>query len=90
MILWSSIVGCIGEVYTGYTSILWSSVLSSYDAMKSQIFFGAMSEEEQAIMEDTGFEKGSFLVCYLGVPLITMRLTTTDCTSLVNAKANRI
>lgn len=40
-------------------------------ALKSEIFFGVMSdEEEQAILEDTGFSRGHLPICYLGVPLL--------------------
>lgn len=58
---------------------------------KSQCFLGNIrSEVVDSIIAITGFQRGSFPICYLGLPLITSRLLVRDCHQLVNKISARI
>ncbi|GJY63013.1 RNA-directed DNA polymerase, eukaryota, reverse transcriptase zinc-binding domain protein [Tanacetum coccineum] len=52
---------------------------------KSSLFFGSMNDaEKQRIMEAMQFNEGSIPTRYLGVPLVTKKLGTKDCKSLID------
>ncbi|XP_039031706.1 uncharacterized protein LOC120166515 [Hibiscus syriacus] len=55
------------------------------NASKCEIFYAGISSEHcAAIKELTGFKLGNLLVRYLGVPLVTRKLTVKDCQSLID------
>ncbi|KAL0285559.1 UNVERIFIED_CONTAM: putative ribonuclease H protein [Sesamum angustifolium] len=52
---------------------------------KSQIILSrAVQQEKQQMIDILGFQEGSLPVKYLGVPLISSRLTIADCKPLIN------
>ncbi|KAJ0040292.1 hypothetical protein Pint_27485 [Pistacia integerrima] len=52
---------------------------------KSNIFFSGVSEEsKQALLSILGYQEGKLPMKYLGVPLITKKLSLTDCKPLVD------
>ncbi|GKC56323.1 RNA-directed DNA polymerase, eukaryota, reverse transcriptase zinc-binding domain protein [Tanacetum coccineum] len=52
---------------------------------KSSLFFGSMNDaEKQRIMEAMQFNEGSLPTRYLGVPLVTKKLGTKECKSLID------
>ncbi|GKA59909.1 RNA-directed DNA polymerase, eukaryota, reverse transcriptase zinc-binding domain protein [Tanacetum coccineum] len=58
---------------------------------KSTVFFGGMTEAEQRLILDTvPFPIGRLPVRYLGVPLITKKISATDCKPLVEKVRNRV
>lgn len=58
---------------------------------KSSIFLaGVPNDLKQDILEMLHMSEGNLPVRYLGVPLITKRLTSTDCGGLVNKSTARI
>ncbi|KAL0373166.1 UNVERIFIED_CONTAM: Retrovirus-related Pol polyprotein from type-2 retrotransposable element R2DM [Sesamum calycinum] len=58
---------------------------------KSQIILSwAAQQEKQQILDTLGFQEGCLPVKYLGVPLISSRLTIADCKPLINKLESRI
>ncbi|KAL0364427.1 UNVERIFIED_CONTAM: Retrovirus-related Pol polyprotein from type-2 retrotransposable element R2DM [Sesamum angustifolium] len=58
---------------------------------KSQIILSrAVQQEKQQMIDILGFQEGSLPVKYLGVPLISSRLTIADCKPLINKLDTRI
>eukprot|EP00252_Welwitschia_mirabilis_P010433 TRINITY_DN23707_c0_g1_i1.p1 TRINITY_DN23707_c0_g1~~TRINITY_DN23707_c0_g1_i1.p1 ORF type:complete len:146 (-),score=8.37 TRINITY_DN23707_c0_g1_i1:23-460(-) len=54
------------------------------NSVKSQIFFGGIIQEEKSrFLQMLSFTEGSLLVRYLGVPLNSKRLTSSDCLPLI-------
>lgn len=63
----------------------------SVNLAKSQIFTAGMDRDvKQVIMGQLGFQAQSLRVTYLGVPLITSRLTNLNCMPLVERITSRI
>ena len=61
------------------------------NSAKSEIFSTGVSREDlMATQQETGFKLGVLLVRYLGVPLVTRRLTKRDCLQLVEKITARI
>ncbi|XP_050222570.1 uncharacterized protein LOC126672659 [Mercurialis annua] len=58
---------------------------------KSCIYFSGVEENmKKDIIDEIGFKEGNLPVCYLGVPLISKRLTREDCCRLVDRITNRV
>lgn len=57
---------------------------------KSTIFCAGASEQEKDILSLFQMNEGSLLVRYLGVPLITKKLSATDCECLVTKVSAKI
>ena len=58
---------------------------------KTELFSSGMTKEElEEIQKQTGFKLCTLPVRYLGVPLVTRRLSAKDCTPLVDKIALRI
>ena len=58
---------------------------------KSELFsFGVSKDQLMEIQQHTGFKLGTLPVRYLGVPLITRRLSEKDCIPLVERITTRI
>lgn len=71
---------------------LFSSLSSlTANASKSSVFLaGVDSNEAYSIIDCFGFQLEIFLFCYLGVPLVTTKLSCLDCSSLIEKVDNRI
>ncbi|XP_022728800.1 uncharacterized protein LOC111284388 [Durio zibethinus] len=57
---------------------------------REQFTSGSRREEMQGIQQATGFKRGLLLVRYLGVPLVTRRLTEKDCAPLLEKITTKI
>lgn len=58
---------------------------------KTQVYFGAVPEEtKQQILQGLGFIEGKLPVRYLGLPLISAKLTRTDCLPVIEKIKARI
>ena len=53
------------------------------------LYTGVSRNEIEEIQQATGFKLGTLPVKYLGVPLVTRRLATRDCSLLVQKKIGR-
>lgn len=74
-------------------SITGFSVVSNLrpNPTKSSCFFcNVPSDIIDEVINSTGFQRGSFPITYLGLPLITSRLKTQDCSALINRLCSRI
>ncbi|KAL0302606.1 UNVERIFIED_CONTAM: hypothetical protein Scaly_3027400 [Sesamum calycinum] len=61
------------------------------NASKSQIIISKSGQhEKQQILDLLGFQEGSLPVKYLGVPLISSRLTLADCSPLISKVDSRL
>ena len=61
------------------------------NSAKSEMFYTGVSRDEiDRIKQATGFKLGTLPVRYLGVPLITRRLSTGDCSLLIERITARI
>ncbi|GMY33691.1 putative RNA-directed DNA polymerase, partial [Fagus crenata] len=62
------------------------SGLATYNR-KSEVFFSGVNEEIKAqVLSIFQFKEGNLLVRYLGVPLISGKLTIADCKPLLDRK----
>lgn len=58
---------------------------------KSKTYFGGVDEDsKELIQQTTGFAIGPLLVKYFGVPLVSKKLTITDCQSLIERMLVRL
>ena len=81
----SSVEGIL-QVFKDFAGI--SSLHISLE--KSTLFLAGVCEDREAILEQFPFEIGTLPVRYLGVPLLTKRMTSSDYSPLVNRVKKRI
>ncbi|XP_070046455.1 uncharacterized protein [Nicotiana tomentosiformis] len=86
-------MGDIGSIKLLYNCFLEFSKASGLEInkKKSSIFFGGVSHDMQEdILEFLGIQKGEFPVRYMGVPLISNRVSLVQCQSLIDKLVGRI
>lgn len=67
----------------------WSGLVPNRN--KSDVFLlGGSSSLQRNILSTFGFQEGKLPIRYLGVPIISSRLTKTDCTELINRITARV
>ncbi|KAL0411535.1 UNVERIFIED_CONTAM: hypothetical protein Slati_3743200 [Sesamum latifolium] len=90
-------IACCNVIYKSTSTI--KDTLAEFVVMsslrvnpsKSQIILSkAVQTERQAILDLMGFQEGSLPIKYLGVPLISSRLTIADCQPLIDKIDNKL
>jgi hypothetical protein len=66
------------------------SGLHTNPSKSSIFFFGISAGRNDALLADLGMKEGQFPVGYLGVPLISSKLSTADCSMLLDKIASQI